>query len=210
RSGIGSLQKSPAGGRSACAKALSCPCRYDLECRRTRVRGLSTTVRRQPGCRHSPSANRRLPASSLDSLAADIDIADDRIRDDVLKRVLDEDTPLMAHGPGSRDLANELHIVLYHDDSGGFIQIKHQFRCPRGLFVAHARCGLIEEHDGRFANDDHSDLHPLPLPVRQFPDEASEEWPQVQSLSYGIDCSVYRRSALVTHPGREPQVFARS
>jgi len=113
------------------------------------------------------------------SLAADIDVAYNRIGDDVLKRILNQDAPLMEHSHGSRDLANELHVVLDDDDRGGFVQIKHQVGCPGRLLVAHARRGFVEQHDVRFADYDHGDFHPLTLPVGEFSDEAPENRTEV-------------------------------
>ena len=113
----------------------------------------------------------------------------------------------MEHGHGSRDLANELHVVLDDDDRGGFVQIEHQSGCPGRLLVAHARRGLVEEHDVRFANYDHRDFDPLTLPVGEFSDEAPEDRAEVQPLDDCVDGGAYGR-ALAARPGREPQVFA--
>src|SRR5271165_4366652 len=113
----------------------------------------------------------------------------------------------MEHGHGSRDLTNELHIVLDDDDRGGLVQLEHQGGCPRRLLVAHARSGLVKEHYGRFANYDHRDFDPLTLAVGEFSDEPPEDRAEVQPFDDGVDGGG-NRCALAARPGREPQVFA--
>ena len=87
----------------------------------------------------------------------------------------------MEHRDRSRDLANELHVVLHDNDRGGFVEIEHQCGGAGRLLVAHACRGLVEEHNVRFAHYDHRDFDPLTLPVGEFADEAPEDCTDVQS-----------------------------
>src|SRR5579872_1349170 len=138
---------------------------------------------------------------------AEIDIAYDRIGDDVLERIFDQDAPLMKNRNAASDLADELHVVLDDDDRSRIIERAHQFGSSPGLLVAHPRRRFVQKHDRRLADHNHGDLHPLALPMGEFADEALENWAEIESRNDRVD----RRTDSGPAPARscgEPQIFA--
>src|SRR6516165_6336811 len=102
--------------------------------------------------------------------ASQIDLAHPRITLDLLHHVLDQDASLMEHRNKAIEPADELHVVLHHDDADAAVDVTDEFHGPLD-FVGRHPCGwLVQQHQFRVLRHDHANLDPLPHAVSQSAD----------------------------------------
>jgi hypothetical protein len=73
----------------------------------------------------------------------------------------------VQHGHPAGDAAHELHVVLDDDDGVLAGQPAQQLGRPLHLGVGHAGDRLVDQQHLRVLRQQHPDLQPLLLPVRQ-------------------------------------------
>ena len=85
------------------------------------------------------------------------------------------------------------------------LQRQEQLRGALGLFVAHARGGLVEQQHLRLLHQQHADFQPLLLPVRQKPRGIAHALFEIDLLEHFVDAIFFRRIAPVKQ--RIPHAF---
>ena len=78
----------------------------------------------------------------------------------------------MEHGDGAGDAADELHVVLDHDQGVALVEFGDQVDQPVDLLVGHAGGRLVEQDQVGLGRDHHGELDELALAVRQLADDA--------------------------------------
>ena len=76
-------------------------------------------------------------------------------------------TRLVQHGDAPRDRSHEIHVVLDHDHRMLARERQQQLRGSLGLLRRHAGDRLVHEQQLRLLHQQHADLEPLFLAVRQ-------------------------------------------
>ena len=75
----------------------------------------------------------------------------------------DEDAPFVQHDDASGNRADEVHVVLDHDDGVLTGERDQQLGGPLGFMGRHAGHRLVHEQQLGFLHEQHTDLEPLLL-----------------------------------------------
>src|SRR4051812_20693647 len=88
---------------------------------------------------------------------------------DKVHRAFGKHAALMQHGHHVGDGFDEFHIVLHHDQRAVSGQRLEQLGSALRLLIGHAGHRLIEQQQSRLLHQQHADLQPLLLSMRQQP-----------------------------------------
>ena len=109
-------------------------------------------------------------AGTAGGLAAEIDVAHYGIVHHALDLVLDQDAALVQDGDGAGDHADELHVVLDHDQGVPVAKLVDEGGGAAGLLRRHAGGGLVEEDEVGLGRHHHRKLDQLAGAVGEPPD----------------------------------------
>jgi len=87
------------------------------------------------------------------------------------------------------ELAHERHVVLDHDHGAVAVDLLEQLGGLRGLDVGHAGDGLIDQQQLRLLRQQHADLEPLLLPMRERAGDAVADARQADDLEDAVDAA---------------------
>src|SRR5262245_15294610 len=113
-----------------------------------------------------------------------------------LERALGQDAPFVKHGHRARDRGDEGHVVLDHHERMLAREREEELRRALRLLVAHAGDRLVEEQQARLLHEEHADLEPLLLPVREHPRLAVRGLLQADAIERGGDAVALGRREL--------------
>ena len=74
----------------------------------------------------------------------------------------------MKNGDFASQLSNEDHVMFNDDDRVLACQAEKKFAGLRRFLIGHASCRFVNEEELRVLREQHSDLEPLLLPMRQI------------------------------------------
>jgi hypothetical protein len=86
----------------------------------------------------------------------------------LVDRAAREHLALVEHGDGRLEPPHEVHVVLDDDDGGVLAERADEVRGARRLLARHARGRHRRAGYVRLRRDDHADLQPLLLAVREL------------------------------------------
>ena len=135
-----------------------------------------------------------------------------RVRLDLGHRALAEHPAGVQHCDDAREPAHEVHVVLDHDDRAVPADRLQQVAGLVALLVAHAGDRLVEQQQPRVLHQQHADLQPLLLAVREHPGEAvgqrrPDRWSPAPRRPRRA--TPRRRRAAVAQPRRAPAAMSR-
>src|SRR5712691_7526241 len=134
----------------------------------------------------SPYDTFRPSTVSIDVVpSAQIDLDDAGIALHHVHGAFTQDATLMQHRDALCRLTHKLHVVLHDQHSMILRQPLQELSGLLALVFGHPGHGLIQEKERWLLDDDHADLEPLHLTVRQRPRLVMRFIEQAQSLQGG-------------------------
>ncbi len=102
----------------------------------------------------------------------------------------------MQAGHLDAELAHESHVVLDHHHRLGLVDLLEQFGGLHGLDVGHAGDRLVDQQQFRLLRQQHADLQPLLLPVRQAAGDARAQRLEADGVEDSVDALLLRQRRL--------------
>src|SRR5262249_10553557 len=106
-------------------------------------------------------------SSNLPPMPPEIDVENSLIAAELVQSAASEHAALVKPRHRHVDLPTNLHVVLDCNHATALAEFGDQSSGARGLFSRHARGGLVEQDHRRFPGQNHPDLQPLLLTMRQ-------------------------------------------
>ena len=117
-------------------------------------------------------------------------------------RALGDHLAACQHGHRCGERAHEVHVVFDDDDRALTADAAQQVSGLLALFVAHARDRLVEQQHVGVLHEQHADLQPLLLAVRQHPGGLIGQIGQTRCLQGLLDRRQHRRAPPQQRPRR--------
>src|SRR5262245_603722 len=121
------------------------------------------------------------------ALAAQIDLDHALVLRDLVDGALRQHRAFVQAGDLDPELAYEGHVVLDHDYGAVAVDLLEQLGGLLGLGVGHAGDRLVDQEELGLLRQQHADLQPLLLAVRQRAGDAAAHARQADSLENAVD-----------------------
>ena len=109
------------------------------------------------------------------------------VRRDLIDGALRQHRAFMQAGDLDAEFAHEGHVVLDDHDRLFLVDFLQQLRGLMGLDVGHAGDGLVDQQQFRVLRQQHADLQPLLLAVRQASGQAVARVRQADGFQHALD-----------------------
>src|SRR5690606_24068573 len=139
---------------------------------------------------------------------AHIGFHDGRIAGHLLVRAFREDGPTRQYGDGVCDARDHIHVVFNHKDGSAFTDFLDELRDAVHIFVAHALCRFVQQHEFRLHSQCGGDLKRAFAAIRKIDGDFVSEVFQIDFLKQFEGATVELVEHLVAAP--EVERHARS